>query len=153
MSFSWSLTRAHMHTVTIHTHCRKHANRRWMEPRGNCKWWLLFRVIIYATFAWLLLSDLHAFTLHLCFSCYPSISISLALFLQNLPVSLHLCSVMVCMYSQLVLVTALLACHTALAMVGCSYITLKRQSIPVTWGMFTGCYIVCVCVLCCIHWH
>lgn len=108
--------------------------------------------------------------LHGCFMaiCMPSLCIFASFAIPPfLPLSFSnakapclshsLCSFLVFMYSQLVLVTAGSARlpqsigHGWLA--NRSYTALKRQSDVVTWGMFTGCHIVCVCVWCCIQWH
>lgn len=85
---------------------------------------------------------LHAFTLHLCFTCYPSYFTSLSnakppcLFL-SLP-----------LYGLHVFTVSLGHCSARLPqsighgwLANCSY-TLKWQIILVTWGMFTGCHSV-----------
>lgn len=153
MSFSWSLTRAHMRTVTTHTCCRKYTKKAGggLEKKKQWMFVLLSNLIcnvcmvdsqrsvcIHCASFLSLPSLLIDFSLSLWCKTSPSLSLSMLSYgLHVFSVSLGHCSA--CLPQSIV--HGWLANH--------SYTILKRQSVLVTWDMFTGCHIVYVC--CMLH--
>ena len=86
MSFSWSLT--YTYGYNTHTHDRKCTNQA-----GDGEGCLLFRGMVYVTFAWLLLCGLRVFTVHLCLPLSTSLFLSL---MQNLLVCLYIAALSGC---------------------------------------------------------
>lgn len=134
MSFSWILTRAHMHTVTIHTCCRRYAKQA--EDRLEKKKRGMFVVLHDSWFSAICMHPLCIFALHPSYFFSrikkpPCLSLSMLCYsLHVFSVSLGHCSA--CLPQSIGY--GWLANH--------SYTTLKWQSVFVIWGMFTGCHIV-----------